>query len=159
MPRGGHRAGSGRKPKSNQERELDGNAGHRPARVLPHPAMDVLEPGPGEIAECEAPDDLTMEERHVWLKLAPHAVRNRTLNKSTELAFRRLCGHIVLERELAMDGETKGRADHRGLIMRVDAGLLRFSLSPVGKPMYEVDAETTAAPVNPLDRYMNRKRA
>jgi hypothetical protein len=42
------------------------------------------------------------------------------------------------------------------MIQRVDAELLRFSLSPCGKAIYAEPEKQ--APVNPLDKFLNRKR-
>lgn len=140
---GGKRPGSGRKPKSEAERRLDGNAGHR-GRVLAHPsapdrpvsvAPTAAPPAAPGVEEFDAPNDLTMEERHVWMELAPHAFENGTLTKATSLAFRLLCRNIVLERRYGMSILEAGTANHRGMIQRIDAELLRFSLAPCGKPL------------------------
>lgn len=143
---GGHRTGSGRKPKSNRERTVEG------ARVLAHPS--AASTAPPLVEEFDAPDDLTMDERHVWMELAPHAFQGRTLNRATSLAFRLLCRNVVLERELSKDVELRGGANHRGIIQRVDAELARFMCAPMGKPHEIVPA--SAAPANPLDRFLKR---
>lgn len=149
---GGARPGAGRKPRSRLERAVA--PGHH-GRVLRHPSgMDQV-PVVAEIEEFDAPDDLTLEERHVWVELAPHAFQNRTLTKATSLSFRLLCRNVVLERALADNVELRGGANHRGLIQRVDAELLRFSLSPCGKAIYEAEP---MKPVNPLEKFIQRKR-
>ncbi len=130
MPRGGPRPGAGRKPKSSVERALDGGAGHR-GKVLPHPSSA---PQTFKVDEFDAPDDLTRDERLIWLELAPFAFANGTLTRATSLAFRVLCQNIVILRQYAGSVQDKGGANHRGMIQRVDAELLRFSLSPCGKP-------------------------
>lgn len=131
---GGRRPGSGRKPKSEAARALDGNAGHR-GRVLQHPkAAEVPAPAPLPVVdETDAPNDLNTEERLVWLELAPHALANGTLTKATSLAFRLLCKNVVLERLYAASVNDRGGANHRGMIQRIDAELLRFNLAPCGK--------------------------
>lgn len=154
MPRGGRRAGAGRKPKTRLERAVTGNAGHH-IRVLPHPGGGQV-PVVAPIAGFEAPDDLTTDEGPIWAELAPHAFANRTLTKATALSFRLLCRNVVLERALALDPGTRGGANHRGLLQRVDAELLRFNLSPCGKAIYEEAVPEPTA--NPLDKFLNRKR-
>lgn len=151
MPRGGARIGAGRKPKTALEHELTGNPGHR-ARVLEHPASGQV----SVTAPCERfdpPVDMPSEERLVWDVLAPHAFDNRTLTRATEMSFRLLCRNMVIERALALVGA--GTANHRGMIQRVDAELLRFCLSPFGKPIYQVEPQQSA---NPLEKFLNRKR-
>lgn len=147
MGRGGARPGAGRKPKTALERAVTGDPGHR-GRLLTHPSAPVPQVAP--IDEFDAPDDLKTDERLVWLHLAPFAFANRTLTKATALMFNRMCRNIVLERDMANSVLDRGSANHRGLIQRVDAELLRFTLSPNGKAIYE---EAPAAPASKLDRF------
>lgn len=157
MPRGGSRPGAGRKPKPAIERAITGNPGRR-GRVLEHPGATEAT-AVAEVDEFDAPDDLTMAERHVWLELAPHAFKKRTLTKATSLAFGLLCRNVMLERGLAA-GPTMGGADHRGLIQRVDAELLAFNLRPCGKAILEGAEESAARqPPNPLSRFTSRRGA
>jgi len=153
MPRGGRRVGAGRKKKTPEERLIDGNAGHR-GRLLPHPSVPAASVTPAAVEEFDAPNDLTMDERHVWLELAPFAFKNGTLTKTSALAFRLLCRNVVLERDYAKSVQERGGASHRGMIQRVDAELDAFALRPTGKPM----AEPVAKPLNPLEKFLNRKR-
>lgn len=146
MPRGGRRAGSGRKPKSVHERAILGVA-----RVLNHPSAPPTTNPTSPIEEFDAPDSLTAEERAVWLKLAPFAFANRTLIRATAWSFEMLCRNVVLERALGQ-AETKGGADHRGILKIVDAELLRFNLSPCGKPVYEAAPEKPVV-TNPLAKF------
>jgi hypothetical protein len=147
---GGRRPGTGRKKKSLVLRSIDGGANRR--GPLPTTNSDqVIAP----IEEFDAPDDLTMEERQVWMKLASHAFQNRTLTRATALAFEMLCRNLALERRLAGSALARGGADHRGIIQRVDAELLRFNLAPCGKPMYEAQPEK---PANPLERFLKRAK-
>lgn len=151
---GGRRPGAGRKPKPKADRELDGNAGHR-GKVLTHPAAASAPPPMAPpVDEFDAPDDLTFEERQVWLELAPHAFKNGTLIRATALGFRILCRNVVLERQYAQSVHDRGGANHRGMIQRVDAELLRFNLAPCGKAIAEPAKQPT---VNPLqDKYFGR---
>lgn len=151
--RGGRRPGAGRKPKNRMLRAIDGGASHRPTVEIPTTNLS----GTAAIDEFSAPDSLLHEERQVWLQLAPHAFKNRTLTRATALAFERLCKYVVLERILHESDAERGGANHRGLISRVDAGLLRFNLAPCGKALYEA-APDEAAPVNPLDRFLKRAK-
>jgi hypothetical protein len=151
MPRGGARVGAGRKPLKAVEKDVMGNPGRR-ARVLAHPGaghVAVVAP----IVGVEAPEDLTSEERAVWVSLAAHALAARTLTPATALGFRVLVRNVVLEHYLAT-GEDRGGPNHRGILQRVDAELLRFCLAPFGKAIYE--AEPVATPVNPLEKFLKR---
>lgn len=83
----------------------------------------------------------------MWNDLAPQAVKEGTLTEATYLALRDLCEAIVLKAKLLRkvhdDGLTvygpQGLKAHpllpqfRGLMQRVEAGLLRFKLAPMGK--------------------------
>src|SRR5688572_18842833 len=141
MPRGGARPGAGRKKKRRVDSEL--------ASVVMHPSSAL------PVEEFDAPNDLTMDERHVWLELAPHAFRNRTLTKASSLAFRQLCRSVVLERQLAASPGERGGASHRGMIQRVDVELVSFGLAPNGKPMADA-VPAKQAPANPLERFLKR---
>ena len=129
---GGRRPGAGAKPKSPELRELQGNPGHR-ATVLAHPSALAANPTPVlVIEEFDAPNDLTTDERLVWLELAPHAFAARTLTKGTALAFKLLCRNVLLERDLRASVLDRGRPAHQGMIAKLDAELLRFNLNPCG---------------------------
>lgn len=141
---GGARAGSGRKPKDAATRWLEGSARTKAAAKS---AVPVIE-------EFDAPDDLTRDERLVWLDLAPHAFVARTLTRASAFAFKLLCRNIVLERALSQDAEERGRANHRGIIQRIDAELARFCLSPMGKPLM-VDAPKDDDPFAQFDGAVN----
>lgn len=151
---GGARPGSGRKPLSDAElaarngRKRRGPRGA--ARVLSHPSVPTTNPT-SPIEEFDAPDDLTAEERAVWLKQAPHAFANRTLTRATALAFERYCKVVVLERK---ESESSGRggANHRGLLKQINTYELQFMLVSCGKPMAEAEKPQPAA--NPLTKYM-----
>lgn len=140
MPRGGRRVGAGRKPKPKE-----------PARVLAHPSVPTTDVVEAPIEEFDAPNDLTIDERHVWLKQAPHAFANRTLTKATALAFERYCKLVVLERNEAKSSGVGG-ANHRGLLRQVNELELQFLLTPSGKPI-AVPAKPESAPVSALARF------
>ena len=148
---GGRRPGAGRKPKTAFEKAVTGNPGHR-GNVIAHPSSDQVQV-PAPIETFEPPDDLPLDERQIWRDLAPHAFKARTLTKGTALSFRLLCQNVALVRSIAVGAE-KGGANHRGMLQRVDAELLRFNLSPCGKAMY--GTSQPAVPVNPLEKFLKR---
>jgi hypothetical protein len=150
MAKGGARPGAGRKPKNALLRSIDGGAGRRPV-VTALPAGAVIAP----VEEFGPPEDLTPEQLAVWTELAPLAFHNRTLTKSTALAFQLLCRNVVLERMLASSHVDRCGSAHRGMIQRVDVELAAFSLRPFGKPIYEAEPEQ---PANPLEKFLHRKR-
>lgn len=137
---GGRRLGSGRPKKSDSERFVDGNAGHR-GRVLAHPSAPPAAPPP--VDEFDAPDTLTMEERMVWLRQAPHAFANRTLTKSSAMAFERYC-RLVVEEGVEAKSSGHGGSNHRGMVKTLNAYELQFQLTPACKPMAD------AAPAVPV---------
>lgn len=148
---GGRRPGAGRKPKSAHLRSIDGGAGKRgpaPASASATAAVEVFDP-PASL--------LTDAALLVWLELAPHAFQARTLTRATTAAFVMLCRNVVTERTLAAGAS--GGSDHRGMIQRVDAELLRFNLAPCGKAIYQPEEDAKPSPVNPLTRFTQRKRA
>lgn len=151
---GGRRPGSGRKPKSRLERAITGFAGHH--GPVPSGPVGGAVPMVAGIERFDPPEDLPWPVRQVWLDLAPHAFANRTLTRGTAVSFGLLCRNIVLERDLAENVEQRGGANHRGIIQRVDAELLRFNLSPCGKALFEEAAPTPAT--NPLDKFLHRIR-
>ena len=153
---GGARVGAGRKSKEDQARWLGGNAGKRGAGkkpLKPETAVELI----------AAPFDLPDDQREVWEALAPHACEARTLVPGTSAAFRDLCEAICVKarmyEEIVRDGFTVGKAitdddgnivaqekrahplltHHRGLMQRVEAGMLRFRLSPMGKELAPKD--------------------
>lgn len=152
---GGRRPGAGRKPKAAHLRALDGGANKRAPKILP--TTNRTASSADAIDEFHAPDSLTREQRDVWMSLAPHAFANRTLTRATAYGFELLCRNIVLEQDLARDVELRGGPNHRGLIQRIDAELLRFNLAPCGKPMAEPASEP-AKPTSPLDRFIRRAK-
>lgn len=138
---GGRRRGAGRPQKTEDEHFVTGDAGRR-GRVLTHPGPPVPAPLP-VVEEFDAPNELTLEERHVWMRLAPHAFQNGTLTPASSLAFVLLCQNIIREQKYGASLTDCGSANHRGLIQKVEGGLDAFDLRPKGKAM------ATAAPAKP----------
>jgi hypothetical protein len=125
MPKGGARIGAGRKKKPKVGADLKAQISQHPSSV---PATDL------PIEEFDAPSDLSVEERAVWLKQAPHAFQNRTLTRATALSFERYCKVVVLERNEAKSSAVGG-SNHRGLLKQINSYELQFLLTPAGKPM------------------------
>lgn len=130
------------------------NQPNPPAARVPDPsvvASDVQIPPP--------PGNLTLDELAEWQDLAPRAARQGTLNDSTMLALRDLCQARVLKdrllRKIGDEGEvviasTGNVAAHpliarfTTLLQRVEAGMLRFKLSPMGKEMDPAPEKSSA---------------
>ena len=132
MPRGGARVGSGRKPKDVAMAALHGS---RQRTVVRFPAQ------PGALAQSApepvgAPADLKGRPLRVWLELAPFALAGLTLTAGTSAAFSMLSRAIALERKLAK-GKEAGESKHRGMMQRVEAGMTRFRLAPMGKAIVQ----------------------
>ena len=142
MPRGGRRIGAGRKPKP------------KTAKVLAHPSA-VVPPSTNEsspVEEFDAPNDLTAEERAIWMKQAPHAFANRTLTRGTALSFERYCKVVVLERNEAKSSAVGG-ANHRGLLRQINAYELQFMLTPSGKAVPIIDRPIVVRDDDPDDAF------
>lgn len=149
---GGTRIGTGPKRKTSDEKWLSGKG----------PANQPKTPPP--VTLIAAPADLTEAQTAVWNELAPHACAARTLVAGTVTAFRQLCGRIVLlhqmeaqlEQDGLMDTKVSLQMDETGgglqtvqkkahdlltkcmtMMQRVDQGMLRFRLSPMGKEIIE----------------------
>lgn len=133
---GGRRIGSGRKLKDAAARALDGGATHRKkGRVLTHPSVPATLPAaappvPINLDEADAPNDLSADERRVWLELTPLAMRLGTFKPEYAIAFKLLCRNVVLERRYALSVTDAGGSSHRGLIQIIDRELRFFQLSP-----------------------------
>jgi len=130
MGRGGARLGAGRKPKSAVQNAVDGTKSY--AQQPNYFQAGAKLP---EVEEFDAPNELTTDERNVWMKLAPGAFKARTLSQVTEYAFVLLCKNIVLEQGLRASVEKCGGPDHRGILQKVEGGLTAFSLRAMGKPL------------------------
>jgi len=170
---GGARMGAGAKSKGARILALQGG------RIRSEGAKISQEAERTPLPEVSQPESLSEAEKAVWVELAPHALEARTLTPGTVAAFRDLCEAIVLKRmmlaEILTDGLTTTKvtlqmdekggglqsvekkahtllAQHRGMMQRVEAGLQRFRLAPMGKeivvPVKDVDpfAEFEAVP-------------
>lgn len=140
---GGTRVGSGRKPKTATEKVLHGTASAAD--------REAADRGSGPLLPVACPEDLSAQQRRVWSELAPHALAERTLTDVTRLAFRELCEAIVLKRSLMLQIFAEGLTietplgpkahplltQYRGLMQRTEAAMLRFRLSPMGKPLLD----------------------
>jgi phage terminase small subunit len=93
----------------------------------------------------EPPDDLSEAEQACWRKLAPRAVRQRTLTDAEAPGFRELCQVFVMKEQVAARiAKAKAGAATKavdGLLrhyvklgQRVDALFARFKLTAFGKP-------------------------
>jgi hypothetical protein len=150
---GGARVGAGRPRKSAAAHVLAGTTTRAVDPPAPAPLSLVRPTAEPLTSDFAVPDDLTPEERKVWLRLAPHAVAARTLTQATVYGFMTLCRTVALERELARDSERSGKGDHRGLIQRIDAQMARFGLLPLGKPMMAEPEK----PVDPFAQFEDRE--
>lgn len=127
---GGKRRGAGAKPKS---------------VVLQHPGALPTTNALPEIEEFDAPDDLSKDERDIWMKLAPHAFRRGTLTRTTAASFERFCKLVVLERKEA-DSSARGGPNHRGLLRLIRDLEHDFMLTPTGRPLAVPRGVPKAAP-------------
>lgn len=148
---GGARRNTGPKPKGAAERAVTG-VRSTSASVTVHPSS-VAVPAIAQVDEFDAPNTLTMEERHVWMEFAPLAFKQRTLNPAMMPAFIALCRTVLMERSIAA-GRDAGSTMHKGWVQEVRKQLDTFDLWPKGKAIY--DAEPVAKPANPLDRFLKR---
>lgn len=153
---GGARPGSGRKRKTPFEKVLSGTASDGERELVIHPPP---------IIPVSRPLDLAGQEQAVWDELEPLALAERTLTPSTTTAFKHLCEAIVLRREMAKTIALEGLTfetmfgpkkhplltEFRGMTQRVEAGLLKFRLSPIGKPLIEPPTKNDRDPFGELE--------
>lgn len=153
---------AGRKPKDASLHRLQGTRSRQPVVTAAH----------GVVAGAEMPVGLRGEAVTVWAELAPLAVQARTLTPITARALGDLCVAIVtrdaMAAKIAEDGLTFQKisvdgagvehveikahpliSQHRGQMQRVEAGLVRFRLSPIGKELTGPDD----APVDPFAEF------
>lgn len=152
---GGRRVGAGRPRKSSDEHFVTGDAGRR-GRVLEHPSSAVVPIQPTSAAvidEADAPNDLSLDERRIWLELAPFAMANGTLTAATSAAFSAFVRWEQLSRALAMSVLEKGTSKHIQAHKEAIKGYYDFNLRPTGKPMAGAVAQK---PANPLERFLKR---
>lgn len=165
---GGRRVGAGRRVKAQALGVLSGsrrakareqatnqsqNQTSAPSGVLAH----VAEPPVAAVRIPEPPGNLTLDELAEWNELAPLALKEGTLTDSTRLALRDLCqARVLKDRLLRTVGDqgdvvlasTGNLAAHplltrfTTLFQRVEAGMMRFKLAPIGKELTEPEKPT-----------------
>jgi len=152
MPRGGLRAGAGRKPVDAGVLAVRGGESRLPAKQAKQAAV--------ALPELSAPDDLPAVQKAVWRTLAPLAARARTLTPETVPAFRDLCEAIMVKRalwaQIEADGlmQTRPRKAHPLLsryqiqVGRVETKQARFLLEATGRPAPAVEKEA-----DPFDEF------
>jgi len=111
-----------------------------------------------EVQIPQPPGRLTLDELGEWNDLAPQAAREGTLNDSTALALRDLCQLRVLKDRLLRRVDDEGDvvtsaagnlAAHplltriTTLSQRIEAAMLRFKLSPVGRELAAPATQST----------------
>lgn len=149
---GGRRRGAGRRPMTPEERALTGDAGRR-GRLLQHPSAPENS-APVEVEEFDAPNSLTLEERHVWMELAPHAFKAGTLIPATGYDFVLLCKDILTERTFAASVTEREGVEHRDIKKEIRKSLLAYGLRADGKPIRQSGAQL---PVNQADAFRKAK--
>lgn len=120
------------------------------------PVVDVQIPQP--------PGNLTLDELAEWNELAPRAARLNTLDSERLFALRDLCRLRVLQdrlvRQLGDDGDVVMGAGGQlaahpllaritTLSQRIDAGMVRFKLAPMGKDL----ESSKPAPADPFAEF------
>lgn len=136
-------------------------------------------PKPEEIIEIQPvdmPGGLSDGERAAWDELAPKALQRGTLTTETAARFVLFCRAVVMERSMAakiladgwtyiavtVDGSGQERESlkahplcgaHRGMMQRVEAGMLAFRLAPVGKVIVAAKEKKQ----NPLEKLQEKR--
>lgn len=143
MPRGGKRAGAGRKPKDTKAIVLSLQG----ERLASPPAYPTVAKASSTVHDghvlATPPADLTAPEQDAWALLAPLALEQQTLVAATVPGFRELCQVFVHQAELwariTHIGRTSGEADR--LLKRWEKGAVLlngkmkdFKLTAFGKP-------------------------
>lgn len=135
------------------------------------PAAQAAAPAAGEglptdVQIPEPPGSLTLDELAVWNELAPMAARVGTLTAETSWALVDLCRARVLETKLFRDIDRIGNlvpgagagtvaanpllARFTTLRQRVENGMMKFKLSPMGKEIAS-DGKKPADPFAEFD--------
>lgn len=175
---GGTRVGAGRKRQSQAAGELKGSRRSRArasgnqttataANQTEQPAKAAQQAATGleGVLIPEPPGSLTLDELAEWNDLAPRAAKVGTLTDETKLALRDLCQARVLKDRLLRKvsdhgevvlGSNGNLAAHplltrfTTLLQRVEAGMMRFKLAPIGKEI-EAPGEKPADPFSEFD--------
>lgn len=152
MPRGGRRAGAGRKPKGHDRGVLLGMDGTRrdvevrlPPAVAPEVRQGLLEP----------PKDLPDLVKVCWRELAASAIEERTLVPATAAGFVELCIRLANVRALdariahvgvATQDSLPYLKERRGQAAQLATSLKDFKLSAFGKPATQDKPKPAANP-------------
>lgn len=158
MPRGGRRAGAGRKGGDGKAVVIgmDGNR-RAPSADLP-PAMTPEE----RQGLLDPPPDLTAAERACWKVWAPRAIQRDTLVPANEPGFRELCSRMATVKALDAKIDLVGRdtldalpflKERRGWAKDLNTSLKDFKLTAFGKP--ETSGKPKAA-ANPFAAFGNQ---
>lgn len=175
---GGARVGAGRRRKSAEEGALTGSrrvrarakeANQTAAAVNQTPVTPQSPTTAMVVASTEMipqpPGSLTLDELAEWNDLAPRAAKVGTLDDSTKFALRDLCQARVLKDRLLRQVSDLGNllpgasgtvvanpllARFTTLLQRVEAGMMRFKLSPIGKEL-DKPGEKAADPFAEFD--------
>src|SRR5262245_20105973 len=131
-----------------------GSGGLRPGSGRRTDYVDVG--GEETLVDVPVPDGLNADATQVWQELAPYARDKRTLKPETARRFRLLCEAIVLEQKMrskieedgftyvavTVDGAGQERQSlkahplcgpQRGMMQRIETGMLAFRLAPDGR--------------------------
>lgn len=143
------------------------SVGRKPEETVEDTPLPPIEPAAG----------LSDEQLAIWHELAPYALEKRTLTSATARRFRLLCQAIVMEASMAqkiaddgwtyiavtIDGSGQERQQlkahplcgaQRGMMQRIEAGLVAFRLAPIGKPLASPKQEK---PKSALEQLQARK--
>jgi hypothetical protein len=122
----------------------------------------------GDVVPVTMPEDLSAAEQAAWNRLAPKALQRGTLTPETVDRFALLCRASVMECSMAakiqqdgwtyiavtVDGSGQERETlkahplcgaHRGMMQRVEAGMLAFRIAPIGKPLVAAKVKAKSA--------------
>lgn len=168
---GGKRVGAGRKPLDASVGAVRGSRRAR-ARAKKSGNQTGVEHAPVDLVTAaietevpQPPGSLTLDELAEWNDLAPRAAKQGTLTADTLLALRDLCQARVLKDKLLRTVSDEGvtvasvggaLAAHpllsrfTTLLQRVDAGMARFKLAPMGQSLAP-EAEKPADPFAAFD--------
>ncbi len=170
---GGARAGAGRKGKTVAEKVLDGTATSAERELANNPPAIVPVARPSDLAASEQQVWDELAQRAVTERtLTPStSIAFRHLCEGIVLrntVFQRLMSTTEIDR-LVPDGQgglhveyikvpmletpvgQKLLTHYRGLTQRVEAGLVRFRLSPIGKPLLEAPTKDKGDGFDDLD--------
>jgi phage terminase small subunit len=100
----GGRGSGGKNKKSDDRRELEGNAGHRP--------LNKKEPRPST-GEPAMPADLSIKARIIWKQLVPLLLEMKVLTVADSEALAALCTARVRWRQAEDLVERMGSGHHR----------------------------------------------